>query len=260
MLVCSIMVGFPVQVMQDKALTRRILLPLRKWLLGQHQFTVDGREVKIYIEDIKAIAQPVGTYFNWGLDRSGKWVRPKTDLNVPVAVCDNGFNTLDLFAVEQGRVFGKYSGGEKAGIRRAAETLMREVKAKHGVELSRHKADQYLREKDPILSCWTGDEKLAPLTAQALESASAQVGDILETSWGNGKQFRYLLFTGGGSALLKEHLLKRYPHGIFLPDPVLANAHGLARYGKRVFKDAKTVIGLDPGFGSFKAVALINED
>lgn len=256
----KIMIGLPVPVMQDKKLAKSILRPLRKWLLGQHHFFVDGREINVDVEDIKAIAQPVGTYFAWGLDQHGKWTRPKADLDVLVGICDNGFNTLDLFAVESGKVFGKYSGGEMAGIRRAAETLMREVKAQYGVELSRHKADQYLREKDPILSCWTGDENLASLTAQALESAAAQVGNILETSWGNGKQFRHLLFTGGGSALLKDHLLKRYPHGVFLPDPVLANAHGLARYGRRMFKDTKTVIGLDPGFGSFKAVALSDED
>lgn len=256
----SLMFGYPVLVLQDKERTRQSVRILRKWLVGQHQFSVDGKPYEIEVIDIKVMAQPVGTYFAWGLDQNGKWLRDKADLNASVGICDNGYNTVDLFAIERGNIVGKYVAGEKTGIRRAAETLMREVKSKYDVNLTRHEADQFLREKEPVLSCWSGDEKLTALTAQALESAAAQLGNILETSWGNGKQFRHLLFTGGGSALLKEHLLQRYPHGVFLPDPILANAHGLARYGRRVFKDAEVVIGLDPGFGNFKAVALTDED
>lgn len=256
----SIVIGYPVLMVQDKQRTRLSLRRLRKWLLGRHQFTVDDVFYDIEIVDIKVMAQPVGTYFAWGLDLNGKWCRDKADLDASVGVCDNGYNTVDLFAIERGNIVAKYVAGEKAGIRRAAETLMREVKAKYDVSLTRHAADRFLREKTPVLSCWSGNENLTPLTTQALENAAAQLVNILETSWGNGKQFRYLLFTGGGSVLLKKHLLQRYPHGVFLPDPILANAHGLARYGRRVFKDAETVIGLDPGFGNFKAVALRNED
>ncbi len=257
--VVSVIIGFPVLVVQDKDRLKKLLRPLQKWLLGRHQFMVDGNKFDIYIAEVKAMAQPVGTYFAWGLDKQGKWVRLKSDLDASVAICDHGYNTVDLFAVERGGVIGKYVVGKKAGIRRAAETLMREVETKYDVALTRYEADKYLREKTPVLSYWSGDENLTPLKMQALESAVAQLGNILETSWGNGKQFRYLLFTGGGSALLREYLLERYPHGIFLPDPVLANAHGLARYGRRVFKNAEIVIGLDPGFGNFKAVSLNKE-
>jgi hypothetical protein len=49
--------------------------------------------------------------------------------------------------------------------------------------------------------------------------------------------------------------MEAYPLGYIMPDPVMANAVGLARYGSRVFDRGKTV-GLDPGFGGFKAVRL----
>lgn len=256
----SLMIGSPVSLVQDEQRMNQSLRRLRKWLLGRHQFIVDGVAYDVEIVAIKVMAQPVGTYFAWGMNVAGKWLRSKEDLDASVAVCDNGYNTVDLFAIERGAVVGKYVVGEKAGIRRAAEILQRNVKSHYDVSLTRHEADQFLREKNPTLSCWSGHEDLTPLTTQALENAAAQLGNILETSWGNGKQFRHLLFTGGGSALLREHLLQRYPHGVFLSDPILANAEGLARYGRRVFKDAETVIGLDPGFGNFKAVSLSHED
>ena len=54
--------------------------------------------------------------------------------------------------------------------------------------------------------------------------------------WGNGRQFTHLLFTGGGAETLRDDLLRQYPHGVVLPEPITANAIGLARYGVRVFK------------------------
>lgn len=257
-LTASLMVGFPVEVMMNRELATQLLRELRAWLVGEHRFTVDEQEYFIIITNIQVAAQPAGAFFAWGMSNTGKWVRSSDDLDVMVAVGDLGFNTLDIIAVEGGSVVGKYSGGDTAGIRRAAELLMRQVKEKYEVSLSRYDADKYLRTEHPILSCWRGEVDLAPLAAQALETAAAGIGDFMETRWGNGKQFRYLLFTGGGSEMVRSHLLRRYPHAQILPNPVLANALGLARYGRRIFKNAETVIGLDPGFGGFKAVCLDN--
>lgn len=257
-LTAALMVGFPVEVMMNLELARQLLRQLRAWLVGEHCFTVDGQEYVITITDIQVAAQPAGAFFAWGMSNAGKWNRPTADLDVMVAVGDLGFNTLDIIAVEGGQVVGKYSGGDTAGIRRAAEILARQVKEQFEVPLSRQEADRFLRTEHPILSCWRGEVDLTPLAAQALETAAAGIGDFMETHWGNGKQFRYLLFTGGGSEMVRVHLLKRYPHAQILPNPVLVNALGLARYGRRVFKNAETVIGLDPGFGGFKAVCLKN--
>lgn len=39
----------------------------------------------------------------------------------------------------------------------------------------------------------------------------------------------------GGSEALRNHLLSHYPEGVVLPDPVMSNALGLARYAVRLF-------------------------
>lgn len=252
----SLMVGFPVEVMLNRSLATQILRDLRAWLTKVHRFTLDGQEYCITVDDLQAAAQPAGAYFTWGMNNQGKWNRSAADLDVLVGIADIGFNTLDIFSVAGGQVVGKLTGGDTAGIRRAAEALMREVKEKYDVNLSRHEADQFLRAEKPTLSCWQGEIDLAPLTSQAIEAAASGIGDFIETLWGPGKQFRHLLFTGGGAELIRTQLVRRYPHGQVLPSPVLANALGLARYGRRVFKTAQNVIGLDPGFGGFKAVRL----
>ena len=255
----SIIVGLPVELMLNRKEAQKVLRKLRSWMSGPHEFQVNGKTYHVNVINLNIFGQPTGGYFSRLLNDEGKIIVPASDLKALVTVCDIGFNTLDVFSVQGGEILGKYTGGNTAGIRRAAEQLIRDIKEKYGVTLSRHQADEYLRAKKPVFSCAQGDIDISPLVNQALSVASASIGDFLETLLGNGKQFRYMLFTGGGSALIKKELLRRYPLAQILPNPVFANALGLARYACRAFPNAEHVIGLDPGFGGFKAVLLSNE-
>ena len=48
-------------------------------------------------------------------------------IKTPVAVADIGFNTLDLFAVENGQVIARFTDGDTLGMHRVADTLGRYV-------------------------------------------------------------------------------------------------------------------------------------
>jgi len=232
----SMMVGLPVEIMADRKRAKETLRGLRTWIIGRHRFTVNNEEpAALAVADVRAMAQPAGTFFAWGLDDGGRWTRAKADLKAPVAICDIGFNTLDLFTVEGGNVVGRFTGGDTAGMRRAAELLINAVKA-YGVEISLHEADALLRARRPRLYTAGGEVDLRPQVKQALDTAAAGVVTFVEQRWGNGRQFAHLLFTGGGAEALKEALLRQYPHGVVLPNSVAANAIGLARYAARVFK------------------------
>ena len=152
-LTASIEIGFPVEVMMDRPLATQILRDLRGWLSGTNHFTMDGKEYQVTIENIQAAAQPAGAFFSWGMNNLGKWMRAMDDLDVMVGICDIGFNTLDIFTVSGGDIVGKFTGGDTAGIRRAAEALMRAVKEKYDVTLSRQAGRPLLarRETDPVL-------------------------------------------------------------------------------------------------------------
>lgn len=232
----ALMVGLPVEVMADRERAVATLRGLRGWLVGGHTFAVNGESVTLDVTGVQAMAQPAGAFFAWGLNGEGRWVRGKEDLKAPVAVCDIGFNTLDLFAVQGGEVVARFTGGDTAGMRRAAELLIAAVRAKHGVELSLHEADALIREKRPRLYTAAGEVNLHSLVTQALDTVAAGIVTFVEQRWGNGRQFAHLLFTGGGAEALREALLRQYPHGVVLPNPVAANAVGLARYAVRAFK------------------------
>lgn len=98
----ALMLGLPVEVMADRALARSIRDGLRAWLLGTHALTLDGDAVTFAVAQLEVLAQPAGAFFAWGLDDAGQWARETADLQVPVGICDIGFNTLDLFSVQGG--------------------------------------------------------------------------------------------------------------------------------------------------------------
>ena len=232
----SLIIGLPVEVMADRELATATLKDLRKWLVGRHDFVVDDVRCQVTVHQVRALAQPVGAFFAWGLDDAGRWRRSPDDLKAPVGVCDIGFNTLDLFAVEGGQVIARYTGGETLGMRRAAETLADLARRAYGVTLALPQADALLREKSPKVYVAGQATSVRPLVQQALDATAASALAYIERHWGDGRQFAHLLFTGGGSQALRKSLLRAYPHGVILPDPLTANAAGLARYARRVFK------------------------
>lgn len=231
----ALMVGLPVEVMADRERARGTLRAMRKWMVGEHHFGANDAETTLEVASVRAMAQPAGTFFAWGLDDRGRWVRGKSDLKVPVAVCDVGFNTLDLFAVEGGQVVGRFTGGDTSGMRRAAEQLITGIKAQHGVELSLHEADALLRQRQPGIYTAGGEVDLRPAVQQALNAVAAGILTFVERRWGNARQFAHVLFTGGGAEALRSTLESQYPHGVVLPNAVTANAIGLARYAVRAF-------------------------
>jgi plasmid segregation protein ParM len=253
-----IVAGLPVDVMMDENLAKSTRRGLRSWLVGEHRFELDGEEYAFHVpshKDVQVMAQPAGSYFTWGLDDSGQWKRSPHDLEIQVAICDIGFNTLDAFTIREGRPEARYTDGDTVGMRRAAEMFTRSLRDQYGVKISLHEADQLLRQKTPRMDVAEGEIDLQPMIEQALTSTAGEIIAFLESRWGQGKQFAHLLFTGGGSAMLHESLKPQFPFGTLVANPVTANALGLARYARRVF-DGNITIGMDAGFGGFKAARL----
>lgn len=234
----AVLAGFPVEVLQDRPRGQAALASLKSWLVGTHEFRVDGRDYAVSVTAVKAMAQPLGSYFTWGLDEAGRWVRSNDDYAAPVAVADIGFNTLDLFGIEKGQVVGRLTGGQSLGMHRAAAAVKRHVRDTCGVDLSLGQADALVRDQvhgRPAAVFYPGGSlDVAPQAAQALDECFAGVNEFLREHWSAGS-FRHLILTGGGVEALRQPLLRHWPAAIILPEPVTANANGLARFARKLF-------------------------
>ncbi|RLC69621.1 MAG: hypothetical protein DRI81_20220, partial [Chloroflexi bacterium] len=94
----NLLVALPVEVLRDAKLTASIRAKLRAQMVGRHQFTVNGETLTVIINQVKTMAQPLGSFFNWGMDNTGRWNK-KSSPHALHAIADIGFNTVDLFVV-----------------------------------------------------------------------------------------------------------------------------------------------------------------
>jgi len=233
----SMIVGLPVEVMSDEKQADATARSLRDWMIASHQFSVNDDDVSLVVRDVKLVAQPIGAFFAWGMDNKGQWARRATDLRASVGVLDIGFNTLDLFAMEGAEISARYTDGDTLGMRRAAEYVVKAIDDAYGKSISIYQANDMIQSSDPVLHTSQGQVDPRPLIEQALSRVASGILTFVQEpdKWGNGRQFDYLLFTGGGSEALREQLSDQYPHGHVLPQAVAANAIGMARYAQRVY-------------------------
>jgi plasmid segregation protein ParM len=252
----KIVVGFPVEVMRDEAKAKDVVKALMGWMIGTHRFQINDKDYGMTIDKVIVIAQPLGGFYSWAISKEGKFRVPRTDVQGRILVVDIGFNTLDLYALKNMELEPKYTTGDTAGVRRAAELLMQHIQREFDVRISRTEANALLLSDHPIFETAGSSINLTPVISQVLDAAATQITDICETTVGNGKQFSRVLFTGGGSELLRKHMLNHFPFALVLPNAVMANASGCAYAGRLKWPDAEVVIGLDPGFGGFKVTAL----
>jgi len=238
----AVMVALPVEVIMAPNY-KETVKGIEGWLLGEHRFTYDGRPASILVEAVKCMAQPVGAFFAWGLNEAGQWNRDEADLtDATVAVLDSGFNTLDLLLVKQGRIEKRFTGGDTLGVRVAAEEIARAVKAQLGFTLSMAEADAFIRQyldKKKVEVMAAGQKRdLTPIIRQALNSLATRTIDFVQSTWSEANQFSYVLLAGGGALVLDAPLRRKIGHAQMLPDPVTANAIGLAKLAQRpgVFK------------------------
>lgn len=234
--ICSLLIGLPVEIMQDRSHAQKTLYALRSWLTGEHSFTMASEQYTITVDKIKAMAQPLGSYFAFGLNERGQWDSSRADFEAPAAVADIGFNTVDLFGIEAGQLVSRFTGGDRLGMHRAAREIKAQILDRFRVKLSLHEADEMIRryaENKPALVYHAGGtDDVSELVKSALTKCFSDVNDFVDYHLGQ-SGFRYLILTGGGAMALRHLLAEQYPTAIIPQDPVTANAIGLAKFAVR---------------------------
>ncbi len=227
-----LVIGLPIQVLLNQAQAEDNLQKLQSWLRAKHIFQVNDQPAEVTIVQIRVIPQVMGTYYDRLAEKSSSL--ESVGNNVRFGIADIGFNTLDLISVEDGTVIDRFTGGNTLGMRRAAETVANAVREEVDVELSLQQADdlivQTCKGQRPVIYHPEGETDVTHIVHQALDNAAAFVCSFVERAWGNGRQFRHILVTGGGAHALQEYLLKLYPYATVVRDPITANARGLAHW------------------------------
>ncbi len=211
----QLIVGLPVPLLQDETQAEAVFGGLKAYK-GQHSFQIDSNPYDFTFKRLKVLAQPVGAYADWLLDKDLRYRRGGR--KAEVAVLDLGMNTLDLYVVQGGQVAPRFVGGGKVGVRRLLELL---TSNDHDVEeLDAKLRQRRLRPSQPQLESWLGE-----------------VLGAFERTWPNLRRFDAVVPTGGGAVVLGDMLQRALiakGAAVHWPeDPLTANVRGLWKWGMR---------------------------
>jgi hypothetical protein len=235
----ALAMALPVTVLEDKVEATRLERAIRSWLVGEHGFSVDGVETVLTVTHLRTkIPQPVATWFDWGLDATGQWVKGKAAQRAPTLIIDEGFNTLDVLVIENGQISDRLSGGDTLGMSRAAEELMELIKHRYaGLTIELQRANDLIKQavNGQKVEIYVHGEltDVTRLAKGCLQSLEADVDNYLLRSMGKLKDAYKVLLTGGGALAMAPRLLRRFPAATVMYEPVLANARGLAKLAIR---------------------------
>lgn len=235
-------IGLPVELVEDKGQALALEKEMAAWVMGQHRFCLNGQEAGVEIVRMRAtIAQPLGTWLDWGFNQEGQWSKGAEGRKAPALVIDQGFHTLDLFGVEDGRPSPRFTAGERLGMARAAERIGQSVEQRYGVDLSLHEADSLLRQhisgEKPTIYVRGEMVEIGELVGQALNSLTAEVLQFVERVLGRSAGKFRLILSGGGALALDSRLRRQYPAAEMASTPEVANARGLGKLAASGYLD-----------------------
>jgi len=233
----ALAMGLPVKVLEDETEAARVERGIRKWLLGIHKFSVNDSKMALNIVTVRAkIAQPVASWFEMGLNNEGQWIKGDNAASAPALIIDQGFNTLDVLVVHQGRISSRHTSGDTLGMRRAAERLGDTLLRRYDLDLDLTALDGLVQRvvNGKQAEVWVEGKAInvSQETKQALNSLQADVVSFVERSVGLAKEYEIIL-TGGGALAMTPRLIRLFPHANVVYQPVLANARGLAKMANR---------------------------
>ena len=189
-------------------------------------------------KEIKIVPQPLGAYQYNMLDENGYQATDRSFVNESWGVVEVGYFSTDFMAMrgtgEQSR-WVQGAAGICSGIRVAAERLVRliseevEFGGERGVTVG-------LREAEAALQ--TGFIKYfgkVDVRAQVAKAGDVIAQEVIRAATrymeNEAATLDGIVLAGGGAPLVRDLLLKKWPHIIMTPNPRFAVAEGFRRFG-----------------------------
>lgn len=208
----SLMVGLPLQMMTGPG-AKDFQKGIRVWLMGPHEFRVDGTYYLVHVDEVKQTPQAVGALFDFAIKADGQLDPERAPLlKDEIGVVSVGFNTLELMVVREQRAFERFTKGNTLGVRRLLELMNREELYSLAELDSRLRAGHLRAELKKFLPIW-----------------AREVNGEIERVWGKfHNRFARVLIVGGGALILSDALVAQFGHKAWIPDDaVLSIARGL---------------------------------
>jgi len=209
---------------------------LRKLAKGSHEIelSLDGKNYvkrSILIENVVVKSQPFGSFCDVLLNDQGE-VKRNDLINGFVLVVDIGARTLNILTIDKLEQQPELTTHTNDGMFTAYQSVANYLESEMNITIPDGKLQQLIQQKE------IKRFDISNLIKQSYMMLANNIISILDKTFIDSWDYvTDIIFTGGGSTLLKPYLVERYEKAIFLDR--YATARGLQKYGIRMSKDGR---------------------
>lgn len=201
-------------------------------IMGEHNVTIDGQEIKIKVNHLSILPQPIGSLYDQMLDNRGYMIEDRADLmSSNVGIIDVGGGTVLIDTLSQFNLDPLKRHQFNSGV----NELYAKIAAQIG-DVSVHQLAINIRNRDFIY-------KKSKRKQFDFEDVFNSVSDAfnkdlvtrMKTTFKSMDDLDYIIFTGGGSQLLdRDYILSEFKDSIILKDAEISNVNGFYKHGQNI--------------------------
>ena len=210
-------------------------------LQGKHSVvrmdaTGKGHEFTVNINQARVIPQPFGSLFNSMLSNAAE-VNDKRFVQEKIGIIDIGFRTCDYSISDKTRYSERGSRTTDSGIAQAFKIISGNLQDQTGVNVELYRLYDAVEKGSIKIRGKTID--LNPIKNETFSKLASSIAAELERLWADDWDIDLIVVTGGGGAVLAEHLQPLLNGEIQAVDPAadsrLNNVRGYWKYGMNLW-------------------------
>jgi plasmid segregation protein ParM len=211
---------------------------------GEHRLTIIARKRGSLKQAVRPLsdALPIGIAFHEVIpealaawydaviaEKDGKALLDEKQLSVPVAIVDIGGRTTDYVVVKDQGILHASSGSLQCGMLDVKQRVADGIQQRFDLEtLSEQLVSQAVETR--IVRLQGKDHDVAALVEAAKREIVERIHAETRRQLGLGVELDRILFVGGGTMALSEHIANWFPHQAIAEHPAFANARGMLKY------------------------------
>lgn len=194
---------------------------------GEYDTTIK----QVAIQKALVVAQPHGTLFNLILDDKGK-MENRDLAKSGIAIFDIGYKTNDGIVFSSLDPVGRLTINSKSGMHVAYEEIRSKIARRfNGLEVQTYEVPEIIS-----MGKVKGND-VKDIINDSFYNLAVSIINEIKTKWEDAYLIDNLVFTGGGSTLLRPYLQQAFKNAIFPDNPQTSNAEGFLKYATRLWGD-----------------------
>ena len=163
------------------------------------------------------------------VEQDGKALLDESRLSVPIAIVDIGGRTTDFVVVKDQGILHGSSGSLQCGMLDVKQIVANGVQERFDLETLGEQLVAHAVEFK-VVRLHGKDYDVGALVESAKQQVVERIRDETRRQLGLGVELDRILFVGGGTVALAEHITNWFPHQTIAEHPAFANARGMLKY------------------------------